>query len=52
MCKLDRDSFGNVKPQGIGLIRFERQEDGKKIVRELNGARIVEGQENQSSVVA
>lgn len=51
MCKLDRDSFGNVKviinfknqPQGIGLVRFEHGEDGRKIVRELNGARIVEG---------
>jgi len=32
-----------VKPQGIGLVRFERAEDARRIVKDLNGARIVEG---------
>ncbi|CAD8145430.1 unnamed protein product [Paramecium pentaurelia] len=37
MCKLERDNFGNVKPEGIGLIRFFKQENAELFVSKVDG---------------
>ncbi|CAK68941.1 unnamed protein product (macronuclear) [Paramecium tetraurelia] len=37
MCKLERDNFGNVKPEGIGLIRFFKQDNAELFVSKVDG---------------
>ncbi|CAD8075986.1 unnamed protein product [Paramecium sonneborni] len=37
MCKLERDNFGNVKPEGIGLIRFFKQDNSELFVSKVDG---------------
>ncbi|CAD8160032.1 unnamed protein product [Paramecium pentaurelia] len=37
MCKLERDNFGNVRPEGIGLIRFFKQENAELFVSKVDG---------------
>ncbi|CAK74074.1 unnamed protein product (macronuclear) [Paramecium tetraurelia] len=53
MCKLDRDNFGQVKPEGIGLIRFTRVEDAKACVEKLDGVTVqIIGENNNEKVIS
>ncbi|CAK63581.1 unnamed protein product (macronuclear) [Paramecium tetraurelia] len=53
MCKLDRDNFGQVKPEGIGLVRFTRVEDAKACVEKLDGVTVqIIGENNNEKVIS
>ncbi|CAD8180406.1 unnamed protein product [Paramecium pentaurelia] len=53
MCKLDRDNFGQVKPEGIGLVRFNRVEDAKACVEKLDGVTVqIIGENNNEKVIS
>lgn len=52
MCKMVRDNFGNIKPLGIGLVRFEKWEDAKRCVEEYHGAGVINESNDKTGYIS